>query len=65
MAEDSKSKLLNGAWEGLVFSLSGEELQEAFPNGFEEVSHWCAENGMTIAANGEEGWTVERTPVEV
>ena len=63
MANDAKTRLLDGAWDGLVFTLSGEEVDAAFPGGFEEASHWCGENGMTLAANGEDGWTVERTPV--
>lgn len=63
MAEDARTRLLDGAWEGLVFTLGGEEMQETFPGGFEEACEWCAANGMTLASNGEADWTVERTPV--
>ena len=63
MADDAKARLLDGAWDGLVFTIGGEEMQAAFPKGFGEACEWCAANGMTIAANGGAEWTVERTPV--
>ena len=63
MANDVKERLLDEAWGGSAFALSGEDMARAFPGGFEEASRWCAENGMTVEAGTDGVWAVERAPV--